>query len=45
MVLDMGRVSQAPYERLFFPKDHGDPLVVKAQEWIEQHKSGSNLTW
>ncbi len=39
MVLDMGRVSQAPYERLFFRKDHGDPLVVKAQEWIEQHNS------
>lgn len=39
MILDMGRVSQAPYERLFFPKDHGDPLVLKAQEWIEQHKS------
>jgi transcriptional regulator GlxA family with amidase domain len=39
MVLDMGRVSQAPYERFFFPRDHGDPLVVKAQEWIEQHES------
>jgi len=39
MVLDMGRVSQAPYECLLFPKDHGDPLVVKAQEWIEQHES------
>ena len=39
MILDMGRVSQAPYERLFFPKDHGDPLVLKAKEWIEQHKS------
>jgi transcriptional regulator GlxA family with amidase domain len=37
MVLDMGRVSQAPYERSLFPKDHGDPLVVKAQERIEQH--------
>ena len=39
MVLDMGRMSQAPYERLSFRKDHGDPLVVKAQEWIEQHES------
>ena len=39
MVLDMGRVSQAPYECFFFPKDHGDPLVVKGQEWIEQHAS------
>ena len=39
MVLDMGRESQSPYERLSFPKDHGDRLVVKAQEWIEQHQS------
>ncbi len=39
MVLDMDRVSQAPYERLFLPKDHGDRLVAKAQEWIEQHES------
>lgn len=39
MVLDMGRVSQSPYDRLSFPKDHGDRLVVKAQEWIEQHQS------
>jgi transcriptional regulator GlxA family with amidase domain len=39
MVLDMGRVSQAPYERVFFRKDHGDPLVLKAQDWIEQHES------
>lgn len=39
MVLDMGRVSQSPYERLSFPKDHGDRLVVKAQEWIEEHQS------
>lgn len=39
MVLDMGRVSQAPYQCFFFPKDHGDPLVVKGQEWIEQHTS------
>ncbi|MDQ1238926.1 MAG: hypothetical protein QG577_1111 [Thermodesulfobacteriota bacterium] len=38
MVLDMGRVSQAPYERFSFRKDHGDPIVVKAQEWIEEHK-------
>jgi transcriptional regulator GlxA family with amidase domain len=37
MILDMGRVSQAPYEHFFFPKDHGDPSVVRAQEWLEQH--------
>jgi transcriptional regulator GlxA family with amidase domain len=39
MVLDMGRVSQSPYERVSFPRDHGDGLVVKAQEWIEEHQS------
>lgn len=39
MVLDMGRVSQSPYERLSFPRDHGDGLVVKAQEWIDLHQS------
>lgn len=39
MVLDMDRVSQSPYARLSFPKDHGDRLVAKAQEWIEQHQS------
>jgi transcriptional regulator GlxA family with amidase domain len=38
MVLDMGRVSQAPYKRFSFRKDHGDPLVLKAQEWLEQHE-------
>lgn len=39
MILDMGRVSQAPYAHFFFPKDHGDPLVVRAQEWLERHTS------
>ncbi len=37
MILDMGKQSQSPYERFSFRKDHGDPLVVRAQEWIEQH--------
>lgn len=37
MVLDMGRKMQTPYESFFAPKDHGDSLIVKAQEWIEQH--------
>ncbi len=27
MVLDMGRVSQAPYACFFFPKDHGAPQL------------------
>ena len=39
MVLDMGREMQTPYECFFVPKDHGDSIVVKAQEWIEQHQS------
>ena len=39
MVLDLNRVSQAPYERLLFRKDHGDLLVVRIQEWIEQHNT------
>jgi transcriptional regulator GlxA family with amidase domain len=39
MVLDMGRELQSPYEHFSFPKDHGDRLVVRAQEWIEQHQS------
>jgi transcriptional regulator GlxA family with amidase domain len=37
MILDMGREMQTPYISFLFSKDHGDPLVVKAQEWIEQH--------
>jgi transcriptional regulator GlxA family with amidase domain len=39
MLLDMGRAMQTPYERLILPKDHGDPLVLKAQEWIERHQT------
>ena len=37
MILDLGRELQTPYISFLFPKDHGDPLVVRAQEWIEQH--------
>jgi len=37
MVLDMGRKMQTPYDSYFAPKDHGDALMVTAQEWIEQH--------
>lgn len=37
MVLDMGRKMQTPYDSFFAPKDHGDALMVTAQEWIEQH--------
>ncbi len=41
MILDLGREMQTPYISFLFPKDHGDPLVVKAQEWIEQHYAQS----
>ena len=41
MVLDLGREKQTPYESFLFPKDHGDPSVIKAQEWIEQHHTQS----
>jgi transcriptional regulator GlxA family with amidase domain len=41
MILDMGREMQTPYISFLLPKDHGDPLVVKAQEWIEQHHTQS----
>lgn len=41
MILDLGREMQTPYISFLFPKDHGDPLVMKAQEWIEQHSTQS----
>ena len=37
MILDLGRNLQTPYERFLFSKDHGDPSVIQAQTWIEQH--------
>jgi len=37
MVLDFGRKLQSPYERFLFHSDHGDPSVLKAQKWMEQH--------
>lgn len=39
MVLDLGRKKQTPYDCFLGPKNHGDPLIVKAQEWIEQHQT------
>jgi len=39
MVLDMGRERQTPYDCYFVSKDHGDSLIVEAQEWIEQHQT------
>jgi len=41
MILDLGRERQAPYSSHLFPQDHGDPLVMKAQQWIEQHYTKS----
>jgi transcriptional regulator GlxA family with amidase domain len=37
MILDLGRVSQTPYRCYLFSKDHGDPVVLEVQEWIEGH--------
>lgn len=39
MILDLGRETQTPYSCCLFPKDHGDPLVIKAQTWMEQHQT------
>lgn len=37
MILDLGRSMQTPYACFLFSKDHGDPVVIRAQTWIEQH--------
>jgi len=37
MILDLGRESQSPYLSYLFSKDHGDPLILKAQKWMEEH--------
>jgi transcriptional regulator GlxA family with amidase domain len=41
MILDLGRELQTPYSCYLFSKDHGDPLVIKTQQWIEQHQTQS----
>ena len=41
MILDLGRKMQTPYSCFLFSKDHGDPIVIKAQKWIEQHHTQS----
>jgi len=41
MILDLGRELQTPYSSYLFSKNHGDPLVIKAQKWIEQHQTKS----
>jgi transcriptional regulator GlxA family with amidase domain len=37
MLHDFGRSSQSPYMVFLFQKDHGDPQIVEAQEWIEKN--------
>ena len=37
MISEMGRTSQAPYAVLHHRKDHHDPQVRAAQEWIEKN--------
>jgi transcriptional regulator GlxA family with amidase domain len=39
MVLDLGRQSQMPYSRLLISTGHGDPAVIEAQQWLEQHSA------
>ncbi len=39
MVLDMGREKQTPYASLPASKDHGDPVVLKAQAWMAGHQT------
>jgi transcriptional regulator GlxA family with amidase domain len=41
MILDLGRKMQTPYACFLFSKEHGDPVVIKAQEWIEKHYKDS----
>jgi transcriptional regulator GlxA family with amidase domain len=41
MILDLGRTSQTPYGSFLFPGDHGDPVVLEVQEWIEKHPTQS----
>lgn len=37
MILDLGRGTQAPYRAYLFSRNHGDSLVIEAQEWLEGH--------
>jgi transcriptional regulator GlxA family with amidase domain len=41
MILDLGRETQTPYRCYLLSEDHGDPIVLRAQKWIEQHYSQS----
>ncbi len=37
MILDLGRTAQTPYGSFLSPGDHGDPVAIEVQRWIEQH--------
>lgn len=39
MVLDLGRKRQSPYSCFMPSGNHGDAPVMKAQEWVEAHKT------
>ena len=41
MILDLGREKQTPYRCYLFSRDHGDPPILKAQQWIERHYTQS----
>ncbi len=41
MVLDLGRASQMPYSRFLISTAHGDPVIIRAQKWLEQHQTES----
>ncbi len=41
MILDLGRKRQTPYDTFRFLKDHGDTLIIKAQNWIEKRYTQS----
>jgi len=39
MVLAMDRQTQMPYDCFLDVRDHGDPLVAKAQDWLKKNRT------
>ncbi|MCP4553576.1 MAG: helix-turn-helix domain-containing protein [Bacteroidetes bacterium] len=39
MVLAMDRQTQMPYDCFLDVRDHGDPLVAKAQDWLKDNRT------
>ncbi len=37
MILDLGRMSQAPYAGFVFSRNHGDPMVMEVRKKMEEH--------